>query len=151
MTTISMLINGEQTQARSGATFIRANPLDGQVATTAPAATPDDAVAAVDAAAAAFPAWSRTGPGERRALLLAAARALEARAAAFTRAMAAATGAWRGLGEAIPALRAASHGRVMGSLRVLDSYRFTVAVSPTGIAAQFIDRSGNAATLPSFG
>ncbi len=65
--------------------------------------------------------------------------------------MAAATGAWRGLGEAIPALRAASHGRVMGSLRVLDSYRFTVAVSPTGIAAQFIDRSGNAATLPSFG
>ena len=99
MTTISMLINGEQTQARSGATFVRANPLDAQVATTAPAATPDDAVAAVDAAAAAFPAWSRTGPGERRALLLAAARALEARADDFTRAMAAETGAsaiWAG-------------------------------------------------------
>jgi benzaldehyde dehydrogenase (NAD) len=99
MSTISMLINGEPTQARSGATFARANPLDGQVATTAPAAAPEDAVAAVEAAAAAFPAWSRTGPGERRALLLAAARALEARGEDFARAMAAETGAsaiWAG-------------------------------------------------------
>ena len=30
---ISMLINGEQTQARNGATFERRNPLDGSVAT----------------------------------------------------------------------------------------------------------------------
>lgn len=65
--------------------------------------------------------------------------------------MAAATGAWDGNGQAIPALRAASHGRVMGYLRVLDSYQFTVALSPSGIAAQFIDRNGNAAALPSFG
>lgn len=99
MSALSMLINGEACQARLGATFTRLNPLDGQVATTAPAASPDDAVAAVDAAAAAFAGWSRTGPGERRALLMKAASALEAKADDFARAMAAETGAsglWAG-------------------------------------------------------
>ena len=99
MSSISMLINGEPAQARSGATFTRANPLDGQVATTAPAASPEDAIAAVEAAAAAFVTWSRTSPGERRALLMKAAHALEARAADFTQAMAAETGSsaiWAG-------------------------------------------------------
>jgi len=99
MGTISMLINGEARQAGNGATFERRNPLDGAVATTAPAATQADAVAAVEAAAAAFPAWSRTGPGERRALLLRAAHALEAKSEALTAAMAAETGAaapWAG-------------------------------------------------------
>jgi benzaldehyde dehydrogenase (NAD) len=99
MSSISMLINGEPAQARSGATFTRANPLDGQVATTAPAASPEDAIGAVEAAAAAFPNWSRTSPGERRALLLKAAQALEARAADFAQAMAAETGSsaiWAG-------------------------------------------------------
>ncbi|MES2184616.1 MAG: aldehyde dehydrogenase [Pseudomonadota bacterium] len=99
MTTISLLINGERRAAGNGATFERKNPLDGQVATSAPAATVQDAVAAVEAAAAAFPAWSATGPGERRALLAKAAQVLEAKAAAFTAAMAAETGAsglWAG-------------------------------------------------------
>lgn len=99
MGSISMLINGEARPAGNGATFERRNPLDGTVATTAPAATTADAVAAVEAAAAAFPAWSRTGPGARRALLLKAAHALEAKAEALTAAMAAETGAaapWAG-------------------------------------------------------
>ena len=99
MNTISMSIRGEACQARHGAVFQRRNPLDGTVATTAPAATPDDAVAAVEAAAAAFPAWSQTGPGERRALLMRAAHALEAKGKAFAAAMAAETGAtglWAG-------------------------------------------------------
>ncbi|NDZ14157.1 salicylaldehyde dehydrogenase [Variovorax sp. WS11] len=99
MTTLSMLIAGERRSATGGATFERRNPLDGSIATVAPAATPADAVAAVDAAAQAFPAWSQTGPGERRALLLKAVHALEARADAFVQAMAAETGAsamWAG-------------------------------------------------------
>ncbi|WP_211460819.1 aldehyde dehydrogenase [Collimonas silvisoli] len=99
MNTISMLINGEPSQAENGATFERSNPLDGQVATRAPAASVADALRAVDAAAAAFPAWSATGPGERRALLIKAARALEAKGEAFAAAMAAETGAsgiWAG-------------------------------------------------------
>jgi benzaldehyde dehydrogenase (NAD) len=92
MTTISMLINGERVQARSGARFERRSPLDGSVATTAPAAGVDDVTAAVDAAAKAFPAWAAVGPGERRALLMKAAAALEAKGEAFAAAVAAETG-----------------------------------------------------------
>ncbi|MFL9909697.1 aldehyde dehydrogenase [Paraburkholderia sp. RL17-337-BIB-A] len=99
MQSISMLINGTAVQASNGATFERRNPLDGEVATRAPAATVADAVAAADAAAAAFPAWSAMGPSERRALLMKAAHALEARGEAFAAVMAAETGAsamWAG-------------------------------------------------------
>ena len=99
MHSISLLINGEAVAAANGATFTRQNPLDGSVATTAPAATVADAVAAADAAGKAFPAWAAMGPGERRGLLLTAAQALEAKAQAFTEAMAQETGAsaiWAG-------------------------------------------------------
>jgi benzaldehyde dehydrogenase (NAD) len=99
MKTIAMLINGEAVQASNGATFERKNPLDGEVATRAPAASIADALAAVDAAANAFPAWSALGPGERRALLMRAALVLEGKNAAFASAMAAETGAsgiWAG-------------------------------------------------------
>ncbi|MEG2632497.1 MAG: aldehyde dehydrogenase, partial [Comamonas sp.] len=80
-------------------TFERRNPLDGQVATRAPAATADDARAAIDAAAQAFPAWAAMGPGERRGLLMKAAAAIEAKGEAFAAAMAAETGSsgiWAG-------------------------------------------------------
>lgn len=99
MNTISLLIGAERRAASNGATFVRNNPLDGTVATTAPAATVADAVAAVDAAQAAFPAWSRLGPNQRRSYLVKAADALDARAADFIAAMAAETGAsamWAG-------------------------------------------------------
>jgi benzaldehyde dehydrogenase (NAD) len=99
MGSISLLIDGHRTQASDGATFERRNPLDGSVATIAPAATVADATAAVDAAAKAFPAWSAVGPGQRRALLMKAAHELEARAEAFTAAVVAETGAsamWAG-------------------------------------------------------
>ncbi|MBB1634259.1 aldehyde dehydrogenase [Cupriavidus sp. UME77] len=99
MQKISMLIDGEQRQAGNGATFERRNPLDGEVATLAPAATVADALSAVDAAAAAFDAWAAIGPSERRALLTKAAHALEARSEAFAAAMATETGAsamWAG-------------------------------------------------------
>jgi benzaldehyde dehydrogenase (NAD) len=99
MSDIQMLIGGEQRFASNGATFERRNPLDHSVATRAPAATPDDARAAVDAAAKAFPAWAAMGPGERRALLMKAAQALDAKGAAFAAAMASevgASGIWAG-------------------------------------------------------
>jgi acyl-CoA reductase-like NAD-dependent aldehyde dehydrogenase/ABC-type branched-subunit amino acid transport system ATPase component len=92
MSDLSMLINGLAVSAHGGATFERRNPLDGSVATRAPAATVSDAVAAVDAAAEAFKSWSNTGPGERRALLNKAADALEAKTPAFIAAVAAETG-----------------------------------------------------------
>ncbi|MEP6588510.1 MAG: aldehyde dehydrogenase family protein, partial [Polaromonas sp.] len=99
MSDIQMLIGGEHCAAADGATFERRNPLDQTVATRAPAATPADAVAAVEAAAKAFPAWAAMGPGERRLLLMKAAQALEAKGEAFAAAMAAETGAsgiWAG-------------------------------------------------------
>ncbi|KVE87587.1 salicylaldehyde dehydrogenase [Burkholderia cepacia] len=95
MNQVTMLINGERAMARDGATFERRNPLDDTVASTAPAATVADAQAAVHAAAAAVPAWSAMGPGERRALLNRAADALEEKGDAFALAMATETGASR--------------------------------------------------------
>ncbi|MDO9377374.1 MAG: aldehyde dehydrogenase family protein [Nocardioidaceae bacterium] len=76
---VRLHIAGQDRDATGGGTFERRDPVSGDVATTAASAGVEDGVAAVDAAAAAFPAWSATGPGERRALLLAAADRLEAK------------------------------------------------------------------------
>ncbi len=99
MTTISLLINGQQKQASNQATFQRCNPLDGKVATTAPAATVQDALEAVEAASKAFTVWSAMGPSERRALLLKAAQSLQDKSDQFIQAMAGETGSsamWAG-------------------------------------------------------
>lgn len=99
MQTSHLLIAGEQRQASAGATFERRNPLDGQVATRAAAASIEDAREAVESAARAFPAWSSLGPSVRRGYLLKAAEALEARSAEISAAMADETGAsgiWAG-------------------------------------------------------
>ncbi|MGV2289107.1 aldehyde dehydrogenase [Trinickia sp. YCB016] len=92
---ISMLIDGEHVRASNGATFERRNPLDGEIASRAPAATLEDARRAVQAASIAFSGWAAIGPTERRHLLMRAADALEAKADAFAAAMAAETGASR--------------------------------------------------------
>jgi benzaldehyde dehydrogenase (NAD) len=99
MSDLSMLINGLKVTAEKGATFERRNPLDGSVATRAPAASVADAVLAVESAAEAFRTWSESGPGTRRTLLLKAADLLEARTPQFVEAMSAETGAtamWAG-------------------------------------------------------
>jgi benzaldehyde dehydrogenase (NAD) len=92
--TLALLIGGE---ARNGAAhFERHDPVSGELATTAAAATVADAIAAADAAQKAFPAWSARGPNDRRAMLNKAAAALESRAADFVDAMMAETGATEG-------------------------------------------------------
>ncbi len=99
MSDMSMIINGLKVTAEKSATFERRNPLDGTVATRAPAASPADAVMAVEAAAEAFKTWSETGPSERRALLLKAAEKLEAKTPDFVQSVPAETGAtamWAG-------------------------------------------------------
>lgn len=99
MQTIDLYIGGAHRPAANGQRFERANPVTGDVATSAAAATLEDAMAAADAAAAAFPAWSATPPGERRRLLLAAAEALRAAGPAIVEAMKeeiGATEAWAG-------------------------------------------------------
>ena len=73
--------------------YTRIDPVTGAVASTAIASSPADALAAADLCAAAFATWSRTGPGERRRLLLRAADAMQARQDRFIAAMMAETGA----------------------------------------------------------
>jgi acyl-CoA reductase-like NAD-dependent aldehyde dehydrogenase len=75
--TIPLLINGEE--VTSDITFDVVNPGSGQVVFKAYGATSKQAIAAVEAAEKAFPAWSRTKPNERRALFFKAAKVLEER------------------------------------------------------------------------
>jgi len=96
---VKLLIGGEERGANGGATFERRNPVSGNVVSRAAAATTDDAVAAVNAAQAAFPAWSSLGPGARRAKLSKAAELLEARAADFAAAVRDETGSTAGWGH----------------------------------------------------
>ena len=77
-------------------TFERRNPVDGTVASTSPRFSAEDANAAVAAAETAFPVWSALGPNARRAALMKAADALEARAEDFVQAMMEEVGATKG-------------------------------------------------------
>lgn len=88
-----LLINSEAVAASDNRTFTRLDPVTGEVATTAAAASVADAQAAVSAAQAAFPAWSQTSPQERRKLLNRAADILEARMQEFVDAGVSETGA----------------------------------------------------------
>jgi acyl-CoA reductase-like NAD-dependent aldehyde dehydrogenase len=99
MNNVKLLIGGREVQAASGVVFERRNPVSGDVVTRSAAAGVADAVAAVDAAAAAFPAWAALGPGARRAKLNKAADLLEARAAEFAVAVRDETGATAGWGH----------------------------------------------------
>lgn len=96
---VQLLIDGADVKSRGKATFERKDPVTGQVASTAEAATVEDVNAACDAAAAAFPKWSETGPTERRALLLKAADLLQTKTDDFIKLMmeeTGATGPWSG-------------------------------------------------------
>jgi acyl-CoA reductase-like NAD-dependent aldehyde dehydrogenase len=73
-----LLIGGATRAAQDNATFERRNPATGDLATRAAAAQLADVDQAVQAASAAFPAWSALNPGARRALLLKAADSMEA-------------------------------------------------------------------------
>ena len=93
--------------------FSRLNPLTGEVASSAPAMKAADIPAIAAKAAAAFPAWAAQGPNARRAVLMKAAAALEARADAFVDAMMGEIGATRGwalfnLGLAVGMVREAA-------------------------------------------
>lgn len=75
--TVPLLINGvEETTA---STFDVISPLTGTPCWTSSSASPADAIRAVEAAQAAFPAWSQTKPSARRDIFLKAADLLESR------------------------------------------------------------------------
>jgi len=73
------LIGGEWVSAADARTFEDVDPFTGSTVARAAAGSRDDARRAIDAAAAAFPAWSRTPAAERQRIFLRAADILEAR------------------------------------------------------------------------
>jgi acyl-CoA reductase-like NAD-dependent aldehyde dehydrogenase len=93
-----LLIGGEWGNARSGETFERIDPFTGDVASTAAAASRDDARAAADAAAASFGEWSAMGPSARRELLQKAAALMLERAPDIAHIVTAETGGTFGWG-----------------------------------------------------
>lgn len=78
MTEYRQLIGGEWVPGGAG-TYDIVNPATEQVVAAAPEASSDDVARAAAAAAEAFPAWSRTSPEERAALLAAAGAELAKR------------------------------------------------------------------------
>ena len=77
-------------------TFTRTNPVTGDVASTAEAMQPDDIPAIAEKAQAGFAEWSKMGPNARRAVLMKAADALEAKKDEFVAAMMGEIGATAG-------------------------------------------------------
>ncbi|MDV9187993.1 gamma-aminobutyraldehyde dehydrogenase [Streptomyces sp. SR27] len=73
-------INGEFRDAADGRTIEVINPATGEVYATSPLSGPADVDAAMEAAAAAFPAWRDSTPSERQKVLLKIADAFEERA-----------------------------------------------------------------------
>src|SRR5436190_2931254 len=72
-------IGGEWAAAAGGKTFEDADPFTGETVLRVAAGGAEDARRAIEAAAAAFPAWSATPPAERQRLFLKAADVLESR------------------------------------------------------------------------
>ena len=72
-----MYINGEWVSALDGEVYDDRNPYTGEVFAQVPSGKRADAKRAIDAAVAAFPAWSHTLPAQRQALFLKAADLLE--------------------------------------------------------------------------
>jgi acyl-CoA reductase-like NAD-dependent aldehyde dehydrogenase len=96
---ISLLINGADRPAASGRTYDRIDPFTEKLASRAPAAGLEDVAAAVEAASAAFAAWSKTGPTQRRSILMKAADIMDSKVSEFTKLMIEETGAtapWAG-------------------------------------------------------
>jgi len=93
-----LFINGERTDAAAKGTYEKANPFNGKPASTVAAGKREDAKRAIEAAAAAFPAWSNTAPAVRRKLLLKAADVLDAHQAEIARVTAEETGETFGWG-----------------------------------------------------
>ncbi|MGW8762108.1 gamma-aminobutyraldehyde dehydrogenase [Streptomyces sp. NPDC055815] len=73
-------INGEFRDAADGRTIEVVNPATGEVYATSPLSGQADVDAAMEAAAAAFPAWRDSTPSERQKVLLKIADAFEERA-----------------------------------------------------------------------
>jgi succinate-semialdehyde dehydrogenase/glutarate-semialdehyde dehydrogenase len=71
---MDMIINGQPVAAASGATMEVRNPATGEVVDTVPKADAADTRKAIEAAAAAFPEWSKLPPHKRSHMLMTASK-----------------------------------------------------------------------------
>ncbi|MGA5302802.1 aldehyde dehydrogenase family protein [Nucisporomicrobium flavum] len=142
----SLLIGGDEVPAADGRTTEDLNPHTGHVFAEVAAASPADVTRAVDAASAAFPAWSATPPTQRRRVLSRAADLLEERAADAAALMAGETGGAFGwsmfnAGLAAAMLREAAAATTLPIGEVLASDNpdvLSLAVrQPAGVVAAF--------------
>ena len=72
-------VAGAWSESQDGQTFEDRDPYTGDVVAEVPAGSREDARQAIEAAAAAFPAWSKTPPAARQKIFLTAAGVLESR------------------------------------------------------------------------
>ncbi|SDS23894.1 aldehyde dehydrogenase [Pseudomonas oryzae] len=91
--TVQLVIDNKKHNASSGKLYQRVDPLSGLTISEGAACSVEDALRVADSSERAFRKWSKTGPTERRRLLLAAADALEAKMAEFCLVMAEEIGA----------------------------------------------------------
>jgi acyl-CoA reductase-like NAD-dependent aldehyde dehydrogenase len=89
---VRMLIDGSWVDSLSGVTLTVENPAKRKPIATIPRGDAADVAGAVDAAARAFPAWSKVAPRDRGRLLLRIADKMEAEAEEIARTIALETG-----------------------------------------------------------
>lgn len=90
-----LLIGGKELRSTSGTLTADISPWTAEAYAQVGAATPADVTAAADAAAAAFPLWSKMPPFDRRQIFLRAADILESRSEEAIKVMAEEVGAAR--------------------------------------------------------
>jgi acyl-CoA reductase-like NAD-dependent aldehyde dehydrogenase len=91
--TVQIVIDNQKLDASNGKTFRRIDPLSATTVSVGAACSVEDAIRAAESSQRAFQTWSKTGPTERRRILLAAADALESKMAQFCSVMAEEIGA----------------------------------------------------------
>ena len=89
---VQLYIDGQWRGSWSGQTYEKASPWTGRPVAVAASGDDHDAESAIEAAAAAFPAWASCSPADRQAVFLKAAAELDRRDEEIKRALARETG-----------------------------------------------------------
>lgn len=146
LTTLQNYIGGSFVDASAVDTIDVINPGTGEVVARSPISTIDDVNAAFDAAKTAFTTWKRTTPGQRQAMLLQIADAMEANADELVEAQHRNTGQPREAIRVEEVIAGADHMRFFaGAARVLEGksageylegHTSFVRREPIGVVAQ---------------
>jgi acyl-CoA reductase-like NAD-dependent aldehyde dehydrogenase len=138
---VKQFIGGHWVDAADGATFEDKDPFTGETVAIVPASGGEDAARAIDAAAAAFPAWAETPPAARQAIFLKAADILERRQDEVVSLLARETGCTFGFGmfqmHFVPGLfrqAAATPYQPIGTIIPSDAGAFAMGIRrPVGV------------------